>query len=156
MLTSFSLNDELLFIEAVVINLSSKRFDGVRKAYFSVSARSCWNLKVNYSKRPSITQNQKCPSITQNRKRPSTVSSVPTLKPLLFQHSLHRFIAYGRPHSAVPIKVPPGTDRPCRPPFSYATGHPCIVQMWTADKNVYFVFHFLRLACTTIQCGKAK
>jgi len=28
----------------------------------------------------------------QNQKRPSTASSVPTLKPLLFQYSLYRFI----------------------------------------------------------------
>ena len=29
--------------------LSSKGFNGVRKAYFSASAWSCWNLKVNSS-----------------------------------------------------------------------------------------------------------
>jgi len=31
--------------------------------------------------------------MTQNQKRPSTASNVPTLKPLLFQYSLYRFIA---------------------------------------------------------------
>jgi len=41
------------------------------------------------------------------------------LKPLLFQYSLYRFIAYSIAHSAASIKVPPG---PPAPPLSYATG----------------------------------
>jgi len=41
------------------------------------------------------------------------VSSVSTLKPLQFQYSLYRFIAYySIAHSAAPTKVLPGADRP--------------------------------------------
>ena len=39
------------------------------------------------------------------------MSSVSTLKPLLFQYSLYRFIAYSIAQSVVPTKVPPGADR---------------------------------------------
>ena len=52
--------------------------------------------------------------ITQNQKGPLTASSVPILKALLFQYSL--CIACSMAHSAAPIKVPPGADRPPAPP----------------------------------------
>jgi len=54
----------------------------------------------------------------QNQKRPSTASSVPTLKPLLFQYSLYRLIAYSIARSAAPTTVLPGTDFPPRPPLA--------------------------------------
>jgi len=58
-------------------------------------------------------QNQKCPSIA---------SSVPPMKPLLFQYSLYRFIAYSITRSAAITKVPPGADRPPpSAPLSFAT-----------------------------------
>jgi len=46
------------------------------------------------------------------KNRPSTAIRIPKLKPLLFQYSLYRFIAYSIAHNAAPIKAPPGADRP--------------------------------------------
>jgi len=40
--------------------------------------------------------------ITQNQKRPATATGVSTLKSLLLQYSLYRFIAYSISHTAAP------------------------------------------------------
>jgi len=74
----------------------------------------------------------------QNQKRPSTVSSVSTLKPLLFQYSLYRFIAYSIAHSAAPTKVPPGADRPPPPPLA-------TLLVLGVSKVVNFVFYHSKL-----------
>ena len=72
----------------------------------------------------------KCHSLNYSKSKTSfncDYSNVPTLKPLLIQYSLCRFISYSIVHSAAPIKVPPGADRPPAP-LSYATVHyqmPC-------------------------------
>jgi len=61
------------------------------------------------------------------------------LKPLLFQYSLYRLIAYSMGHSAAPIKLPPGADRP-PPPLSYATA----VSQSQCSQNVIDIFKNLR------------
>ena len=57
-------------------------------------------------------------------KDPSTMSSVPTLKPLLFQYSL-----YSRLESAAPIEMPPWAEHPHRP-SCYATA---LNYAWNGD-----------------------
>lgn len=47
--------------------------------------------------------------VTQNQKGPSTVSTLPILKPLLFQY---RLIAYSRHENTAPVKVPPRVVHP--------------------------------------------
>ena len=87
---------------------------------------------------------------------------MPTLKPLLFQYNICRFIACSIAHSAAPIKVPPGADRP--PQLRHCSDYKQIIitkcnelrayQMWNSSILAQHTARGPHVARDSFSCGR--